>query len=60
MRNRMRCACGLCGSRELDLDEVHDAGVLRLAACMRCGHRWTEQPLLAVARPADAEGSAAA
>jgi hypothetical protein len=60
MRNRTRCACGLCGSHELDLDEVLDAGVLRLAACVRCGHRWTERPLLAAARPAEAEGSVAA
>ena len=60
MRTRTRCACGLCGSCELDLDEVLDTGVLRLAACVRCGHRWTERPLLAIARPADAEGVAAA
>jgi hypothetical protein len=60
MRTRTRCACGLCGSRELDLDEVLDAGALRLAACVRCGHRWTERPLAAPARAADAEGSAAA
>lgn len=60
MRTRTRSACGLCGSRELDLDEVLDTGVLRLAACVRCGHRWTERPLVALARAAEAEGSVAA
>jgi hypothetical protein len=63
MQTRARCACRLCGSQQLDLDEVLDAGVLRLATCERCGHRWTERPLLAVSRPlewADAEVAEAA
>jgi hypothetical protein len=51
MQTRARCACRLCGSQEIDADEVLDGGVLRLAACQRCGHRWTERPLLAVTRP---------
>jgi uncharacterized Zn finger protein len=51
MQTRARCACRLCGSQQLDLDEVLDAGVLRLATCERCGHRWTERPLLAASRP---------
>ena len=62
MQARARCACRLCGSHEIDVDEVLDAGVLRLAECVRCHHRWTERPLLAVARApewADAEAEAA-
>jgi uncharacterized Zn finger protein len=63
MQTRARCACRLCGSHEIDVDEVLDAAVLRLSACTRCGHRWTERPLLTVARPlewADAEAAEAA
>ena len=43
-------ACRLCGGHEVAVDEVLDAGVLRLAVCERCGHLWTERPLHAVAR----------
>ena len=51
MQSRARCSCRLCGSLEIAVDEVLDAGVLQLAECARCGHRWTERPLLAVSRP---------
>jgi hypothetical protein len=51
MQTGTRCSCRLCGSREVELDEVLDAGLLRLAVCGRCGQRWTERPLLAVAPP---------
>ncbi len=57
MHTRTRCACRICGTHEVDLDEVLDAGVLRLAECERCGHRWTERPLLAVSRPLEWAGS---
>jgi hypothetical protein len=63
MQSRTRRACRVCGGHEVDEDEVLDAGVLRLAECVRCGHRWTERPLLASSRPlasADAEGAFAA
>ena len=50
MRARTRPACGVCGGHEFSLDEVLDAGVLGLAECERCGHLWTERPLLAVPR----------
>ena len=63
MHVRTRRACGVCGGHEVSLDEVLDAGVLRLAECERCGHRWTERPLLALSRPlgwADAETTEAA
>jgi hypothetical protein len=51
MQTRGRCACRVCGAHEIEVDEVLEGGVLRLAACERCGHRWTERPLCAVARP---------
>jgi hypothetical protein len=41
----------VCGGDEIDVDEVLDAGVLRLATCTRCGRRWTERPLLALESP---------
>jgi len=58
MRTRRSAVCRLCGSAELDFDEVLEAGVLRLAACVRCDHRWTERPLVTVWRaraPAETE-----
>ena len=63
MQSRLPCRCRVCGGDEIDLDEVLDAGVLRLATCTRCGRRWTERPLLAVSRPlewVDAEVAEAA
>ena len=48
-----RRTCRLCGGHEVSVDEVLDAGVLRLAECERCGHLWTERPLHAVARALD-------
>ena len=33
--------CAVCGSPDLDTDEVCDDGVLLLGACRRCDHRWT-------------------
>jgi hypothetical protein len=47
MEGRRR-RCAVCGGDELDRDEVLDDGVLVLATCLRCAHRWTERP----ARPA--------
>jgi hypothetical protein len=34
----------------VDVDEVLEAGVLCLAECRRCDHRWTERPLYALTR----------
>ncbi|MDJ0870024.1 MAG: hypothetical protein QNK03_28295, partial [Myxococcota bacterium] len=46
MRRRLRGdpsgACAVCGSREIEADEVTERGVLRLSECRRCLHRWTE------------------
>ncbi len=57
MHTRTRCACRVCGAHEVDVDEVLEGGALRLALCERCGHRWTERPLLAVSRPLEWVGS---
>ena len=60
MQAHMRSRCRLCGAHEVSTDEVLDAGVLRLAECERCGHLWTERPLLLAARPPEwAEGEVA-
>ncbi len=44
--------CLVCGFSEVRTDEVVDRGVVLLAECPRCWHRWTEP------RPAAAEGLA--
>ncbi len=33
--------CLVCGSSEVRTDEVVDRGLLFLAECPRCEHRWT-------------------
>ena len=33
--------CLVCGSSEVRTDEVVDRGVVLLAECPRCEHRWT-------------------
>lgn len=35
--------CGVCGCGEVHTDEVTDETPVRLAACARCDHRWTER-----------------
>ncbi len=40
--------CCICGFREVRTDEVIDRGVIFLAECPRCEHRWTsQQPIVA-------------
>ncbi len=36
-----RTNCVVCGSHDVMRDEVLDAGLLHLAECRRCEHRWT-------------------
>jgi len=45
MQARARRSCAVCGGHEIESDEVLEGGVLRLAECARCQHRWTERPL---------------
>ena len=35
--------CLVCGFSEVRTDEVVDRGVVLLAECPRCRHRWTER-----------------
>ncbi|MEN8161376.1 MAG: hypothetical protein ABFS41_15000 [Myxococcota bacterium] len=57
----LRQGCPVCGAPDVACDEVLDAGVLLLAACRRCDHRWTERPLrVVVAQHTDVEIAAAA
>ena len=54
--------CLVCGFTEIRTDEVVDRGVVLLAECPRCDHRWTERPAAWVAPPSAllAEESSAA
>jgi hypothetical protein len=65
--SRTLTRCLVCGSSEIRTDEVIDHGVVILAECPRCAHRWTRNAVQADAeaqarlrrtRPA-AEGAAA-
>ncbi len=61
VERRLRSACPVCGAPEVARDEVLDAGVLSLAACRRCDHRWTERSLrVAAAQHTDVKIAAAA
>ena len=43
-----RARCHICGFSEVRTDEVVDRGVLFLAECPRCDHRWTSpEPIVA-------------
>lgn len=33
--------CRMCGSSDVECDEVQHGGVLHLAECRGCRHRWT-------------------
>jgi len=44
--------CLVCGSAEVRTDEVIDRGIVFLAECPRCEHRWTSNaPLSPGAAP---------
>jgi len=42
--HRTMTRCLVCGFTEIRTDEVVDRGVVLLAECPRCDHRWTERP----------------
>ena len=49
---RTLARCLVCGSSEVRTDEVVDRGLVFLAECPRCEHRWTSPtPLEAPERP---------
>jgi len=41
--HRTMTRCLVCGFTEIRTDEVVDRGVVLLAECPRCDHRWTER-----------------
>jgi hypothetical protein len=43
--------CLVCGFAEVRTDEVIDRGVVFLAECPRCEHRWTSCTPLPASRP---------
>jgi len=73
MRNALRrpsrtlIRCLVCGFGEVRTDEVIDRGLVLLAECPRCDHRWTETaspqacaPVARVEAPAAREVATAA
>lgn len=46
---RRAVRCRVCGFTEVLTDEVLDQGMMLLAECPHCDHRWTETSLLHVA-----------
>lgn len=59
MNMLVRCPC--CGSGEVRTDEVVDRGLLFLADCPRCEHRWTSRaPIAPVSARYPAGGAARA
>ncbi len=45
--NHRRVRCCVCGFAEVLTDEVLDGGVVFLAECPRCDHRWTSREPIA-------------
>ena len=52
--------CLVCGFSEVRTDEVIERGVLLLAECPRCEHRWTERPSAPAVQAAFESGMPAA
>lgn len=53
--SRTTLRCLVCGSSEVLTDEVIDRGLVLLAECRRCRHRWTRaEPALRSAAVVDA------
>jgi hypothetical protein len=51
--HRTLTRCLVCGFGEVRTDEVVDRGLVLLAECPRCEHRWTSQPAPASRPPFD-------
>ena len=47
-RFNRRVRCRICGFNEIRTDEALDRGIIFLAECPRCEHRWTSQEPIAV------------
>jgi hypothetical protein len=49
---RTQGRCLVCGFSEIRTDEVVDRGVVFLAECPRCEHRWTSrEPIISAEHP---------
>jgi len=48
-------SCAVCHGTEIVFDEVFDGGVLLLAECRRCEHRWTSRARPIARRPRQAQ-----
>jgi hypothetical protein len=48
---RTQGRCLVCGFSEIRTDEVVDRGLVFLAECPRCQHRWTSREPIAPAKP---------
>ena len=65
--HRTPTRCPVCGLAEVRIDEVVDHGVVLLAECPRCEHRWTSsiaapqvaRPVALLARTAEEPATAA-
>ena len=51
--------CLVCGSCEVRTDEVIDRGIVFLAECPRCEHRWTSRAAWPPGRTPQKAGGAA-
>jgi hypothetical protein len=49
--SRTQLRCTICGFTEIRTDEVFDRGLVFLAECRRCDHRWTSTEPIAAVRP---------
>ncbi len=50
--NRTQGRCRVCGFSEIRTDEVVDRGVVFLAECPHCEHRWTSlEPIATASAP---------
>lgn len=50
---RTLARCLVCGSSEVRTDEVVDRGLVFLAECPRCAHRWTSRAPLEASAPVE-------
>ena len=50
--SRTLVRCRVCGFAEVHTDHIVDRGLVLLAQCARCDHRWTERVASRLARVA--------
>ena len=55
--SRTQLRCTVCGFIEIRTDEVIDRGLVFLAECPRCDHRWTSAEPIVAASPTATPGA---